>query len=245
MIKDRIYLSVIIASYNSADALKTNLDVLLNYLQTKTFSYEVIIVDDGSNDQGLTKAIAEQKGCVYLKNITNLGKGAAIRNGMLNSNAEYRIFTDADIPYDPIVIDTFLKYLDFKEFNMVVGDRTLLDKDYFIKVKTIRSWASKIFSFIVGRFIAGGIFDTQCGIKGFRAETAEDIFSVSRINGFAFDVEAFYIALKRNYDIKRIPVKIRSQDGKSVNLLKSSVSMLIDIPQIIFNYYTNKYQKKL
>jgi dolichyl-phosphate beta-glucosyltransferase len=241
--KDSVYLSIIIGSYNSYEALSRNLDVLLDYLKTKTFSYEVIIVDDGSTDNDLTKNISEKKACIYLKNETNLGKGAAIRNGMLNANGEYRIFTDADIPYDPLIIDTFLRYLDFKEFHMVVGDRTLGETNYYDDVKMVRSWASKIFAFIVGRFIAGGMFDTQCGIKGFRAEIAEDIFSVARIDGFAFDVEAFYIALKRNYDIKRLPVKLRSQDGKSVNVVKNSILMLLDIPKILLNYYTNKYQK--
>lgn len=239
------FLSIVIGSYNSSDALNGNLAVLFNYLKEKTFEYEVIIVDDGSTDKGQTQRIALQKGCIYLKNEANLGKGAAIRKGMLNAKGQYRIFTDADIPYEPTVIDTFLKYLDFKEFDMVVGDRTLDKGEYFNKVKSMRSWASRIFAFIVGRFIAGGMFDTQCGIKGFRANVAEDIFSVAKLNGFAFDVEAFYIALKRNYDIKRLPVVLRSQDGKSVSIIKNSILMLLDIPRILWNYYTGRYTKKL
>lgn len=239
-----VHLSVIIGSYNSSEALEGNLNVLLNYLNSQNFPYEVIIVDDGSNDSGATKKAVEEKGCIYLKNEKNLGKGAAIRKGMLSAIGKYRIFTDADIPYDPQVIGTFLNYLDIKEFHMVVGDRTIGETDYFKKVKTMRSLASRIFAFIVGRFIAGGMFDTQCGIKGFRSEVAEDVFSVTRINGFAFDVETFYIALKRNYDIKRLPVRLRSQDGKSVNVIKNSILMLLDLPKIVFNYYNNKYQKK-
>ena len=244
MVENKLYLSVIIGSYNSATALQGNLDVLLEYLKQKNFSYEIVVVDDGSIDNGLTKNVVEQKGCRYLKNEVNLGKGASIRKGMLNTTGQFRIFTDADIPYEPEVIDTFLRYLDFKEFHMVVGDRTLGRGEYYSKVKVMRSWASKIFAFIIGRFVAGGMFDTQCGIKGFRAEVAEDIFSVARINGFAFDVEAFYIALKRNYDIKRLPVKLRSQDGKSVSVIKNSIRMLLDIPKILYNFYTGKYQIK-
>ncbi len=242
--ENTLHLSVIIGSYSSSKALEGNLDVLLNYLKAQKFSYEVIIVDDGSNDNDATKKVVIEKACVYLKNEKNLGKGAAIRKGMISGNGKYRIFTDADIPYDPQVIGTFLNYLDVKEFHMVVGDRTIGETDYYKKVKTMRSWASRVFAFIVGRFIAGGMFDTQCGIKGFRAEVAEDIFSVARINGFAFDVETFYIALKRNYDIKRLPVSLRSQDGKTVNVIKNSILMLLDIPKIVFNYYNNKYQKK-
>jgi dolichyl-phosphate beta-glucosyltransferase len=242
--KPSTYLSVIIGSYNSAAVLQANIDILLDFLKTKSFSSEVIVVDDGSNDNGSTKTIAEQKGCTYLRNEKNLGKGAAIRNGMLNAKGQYRIFTDADIPYETQVIDKIIHYLDFKEFHMAVGDRTLGGGEYYSEVKKIRSVASKFFAFIVGRFVAGGVFDTQCGIKGFRAEVAEDIFSLTRINGFAFDVETFYIALKRNYDIKRLPVKLRSQDGKSVNVVKNSILMLLDIPKILINFYTGKYSKK-
>lgn len=244
MSTNNLYLSVIIASYNSADALQTNLHVLLNYLKVQSYTHEVIIVDDGSKDGGRTEEIAQHNACRYLKNETNLGKGASVRKGMLASNAQFRIFTDADIPFEPTVITNILRYLDFKEFHMAVGDRTIDGNDYFVKVNTVRSLASRMFSFIVGRFVAGGMFDTQCGIKGFRAEAAEDIFSVAQINGFAFDVEAFYIALKRNYDIKRLPVSLRSQDGKSVNIIKNSVVMLLDISKIIFNFYNGAYEKK-
>ncbi len=205
----------------------------------------MIIVDDGSADQGRTEKIATENNCIYLKYEPNRGKGAAIRTGMLSARGAYRIFTDADIPYETEAIDTFLKYLDFKEFHMVVGDRTLGSLGYFAEVNRMRSAASKTFAFIVGRFIAGGMFDTQCGIKGFRADIAKDIFSVSRINGFAFDVEIFYIALKRNYDIKRLPVKLRSQDGKSVSLIKNSIFMLLDIPKIVYYYYFGKYNQKV
>lgn len=243
MNRSEIFLSVIIGSYNSADALNKNIDVLLDFLKVKSYSYEIIIVDDGSDDNGATQKIAADKGVIYFKSTKNEGKGAAIKKGVLASSGKYVIFTDADIPYEPIVIDSFIKYLDVKEYDMVVGDRTLAGRDYFVQIKKLRSLASRIFAFIVGRFIAGGIFDTQCGIKGFRTEAAKDIFSVNKIKGFAFDVEIFYIALKRNYDIKRLPVILRSQDGKSVNVFKTSISMLFDIPKIIWNYYSKKYQK--
>ncbi|MCC6251884.1 MAG: glycosyltransferase [Bacteroidia bacterium] len=231
-------LSVVIASYNSAHALEKNLPVLCNYLANTSYSHEILVVDDGSTDNGLTRTICEKNSCTYLKLDTNQGKGAAIKHGMLSANGKYRIFTDADIPYEPEVIEKFIYYLDFKEFDMVVGDRSIAGgNNYYSKVTKSRSLASKVFSFIVGRFIAGGIFDTQCGIKGFKANIAQSIFESSRINGFAFDVELFHIALLKNYDIKRVPVVLRSQDGKSVNLLKNSIGMLFDLIKIISHKY--------
>jgi dolichyl-phosphate beta-glucosyltransferase len=238
-----VYLSVIIPSYNSATVLKNNIPFLKTFLNEKKYTHEIIIVDDGSIDNNLTKQVVDELGCKYLKNPVNMGKGAAVRNGMLHAEGEFRIFTDADIPFEPEAFDVFLKYLDFKEFDLVVGDRTLVQSNYFEEISKARKMGSSWFSFIVGRFVAGGMFDTQCGMKGFRANVANDLFEVGRINSFAFDVEIIYVSLKRNYDIKRLPVSLRSQEGSSVNMLKHSFSMVIDLFRIKFNHLRKKYEK--
>lgn len=238
-----MYLSVVIPSYNSAAVLKNNIPYLQRYLQTKGFDYEILVVDDGSSDGGETQKAAEQLGCSYIKNPANMGKGAAVRNGMRHAKGAYRIFTDADIPFHSEAFDTFLKYLDFKEFDLVIGDRTLDGSSYFGEISKARRLGSTWFSFIVGRFVAGGMFDTQCGMKGFRGAIADDLFSVGRINGFAFDVELIYIALKRNYDIKRLAVSLRSQEGSSVSMLKHSLRMVLDLFRIKLYHMRGKYEK--
>lgn len=238
------YLSVIIPSYNSAAVLKNNLPYLINFLKEKKYDYEILVVDDGSNDNGATKQVAEELGCAYLCNDKNIGKGESVRKGMLAATGKFRIFTDADIPFNAEAIEQFLHYMDEKEFHMAIGDRTLNESSYFNSKSGLRNLASKSFSFFVGRFVAGGMFDTQCGIKGFRAEVAKDIFGVSRIKGFTFDVELLYIALKRNYDIKRLPVTLRSQEGQSVKLLLHSFTMMADLMKIKLNHLGKKYNKK-
>ena len=96
----------------------------------------------------------------------------------------------------------------------------------------------------MGRFITTGITDTQCGLKGFRKEVAQDIFGVSLINSFTFDVELIYIALKRNYDIKKVPVTLRSQDGNSVNVFKHAIGMALDLLKIKLNHVRGLYKKR-
>lgn len=238
-----VHLSVIIPSYNSANVLRNNIPYLKAYLQKQDFISEVLIVDDGSSDGGETEKAVAALGCIYLKNPQNMGKGAAVRNGMLQAKGKFRIFTDADIPFDTEAFDRYLSYLDFKEFDMVIGDRTLAQSTYHTEISKARKLGSTWFAFIVGRFVAGGMFDTQCGMKGFRAAIAEDIFAKGLINGFAFDVEVIYIALKRNYDIKRLPVTLRSQEGSSVNMLKHSFKMIIDLFRIKIYHMRRKYEK--
>ncbi|MBT3208635.1 MAG: glycosyltransferase [Bacteroidetes bacterium] len=236
-------LSIILPSYNCSKNLLAELPGFIKYLATIKTDYEIIIVDDGSADADISKSIAEKHNCIFLKNEKNLGKGAAVRKGILNSKGEFLIFTDADIPFQFDSFQKFLYYLDFKEFDMVVGDRTLPESSYFTEISKTRKIGSDIFSFIVGRFITGGWFDTQCGMKGFRRNVAFDIFSVNKINGFAFDVELLYIALKRNFDIKRLPVNLRCNESSSVKVLKHGFLMVIDVFRIIYYFYSGKYKK--
>ena len=236
-------LSIVLPSYNCSKVLSEQLPAFIDFLVSQKFDYEIIIVDDGSTDRAMTKNIAEKYNCIFLQNEKNLGKGAAVRKGILNSKGDFIIFTDADIPFQFQSFQKFLYYLDFKEFDIVVGDRTLPESSYFTKISKTRKIGSDIFSFIVGRFITGGWFDTQCGMKGFRRNTALDIFSVNRINGFAFDVELLYIALKRNFDIKRLPVNLRCNETSSVKVLKHGFLMVIDLFKIIYNFYSGKYKK--
>jgi dolichyl-phosphate beta-glucosyltransferase len=240
-----VKLSVIIPSYKGAEVLRNNVPVLLSYLREKNISHEVLIVDDGSADNGLTAAVAGDLSCRFLQNEINMGKGAAVRKGMMAAKGDFRIFTDVDIPFELDAFDRFLHYLEVKEFDVVIGDRTLPGSNYFTEIPKLRKIGSNIFSFIVGRFVAGGHFDTQCGMKGFRAEVAEDLFSVARIDGFAFDVELLYISLKRNYNIKRLPVVLRCQEGSSVSVLRHGTGMLLDVFRIKLNQVAGHYKKKI
>jgi dolichyl-phosphate beta-glucosyltransferase len=224
--------------------LQNNIPYLADFLRKKDITFEILIVDDGSNDAGLTKQVSDQLGCRYLSNGKNLGKGAALKKGMLEAQGQFRIFTDADIPFEAEAFEKFLHYLDQKEFDIVVGDRTLAGSSYHRKISGLRKIASAWFSFLVGRFVVGGMFDTQCGLKGFRARAAEDLFGLSRIEGFTFDVEVLYIALKRNYDIKRLPVILRSQEGTSVKILRHSLTMLTDLFRIKINHVLHRYDKR-
>jgi len=237
-------LSIIIPSYKSGLTLQKNLSGFIKYLDSLSIIYEIIVVDDGSLDSGLTKSIAESLQCKYFENPKNMGKGAAIKLGMQNASGKYRIFTDADIPYDYDAIKTMLHYLNEKEFDMVVADRKLQRSVYYEDMPATRNVVSGVFSWLVGLFIVGGWYDTQAGLKGFKSNVADELFSLSRINGFTMDVELFYLALKKNYDIKRISVKLRSKDGTSIRVLKHGLIMGTELLRIIFYRMRGGYKRK-
>lgn len=238
-------LSIVLPSYKSAGILREQLPGFIAWLKTKPWTWEIIVVDDGSGDDGATGKVAEENGCRFFQQEVNKGKGAAVRRGMLEAKGEYRMFTDADIPFEYEAIELFFHYVKDKEFDIAIGDRRLPESKYFSEIKGARKMGSNIFTFFVGRFITTGFSDTQCGIKAFKGKVAEDIFSVARLNGFAFDVEALYVALKRNYDIKRLPVHFRStHDGSSVSLMKHAPGMLMDLLRIKLNHLRGRYSIK-
>jgi dolichyl-phosphate beta-glucosyltransferase len=240
-----VKLSVVIPSYKGADSLRAQLPALIGWLNEKIPDHEIIVVDDGSEDAGATEKVVTENHCIFIGLPVNQGKGGAVRAGMQKAKGDFRMFTDADIPFEFSSFENFLHYLGDKEFHIAVGDRTLPESRYFSEIKGARKMGSNIFTFLVGRFVTTGLFDTQCGMKGFTAEVADDLFRVSRLNSFAFDVELLYIALKRNYDIKRLPVHFRStHDDSSVSLVRHAPGMLLDLFRIKLNHMRGRYEKK-
>jgi len=239
-----VKLSVVIPCYKDSSVLGRNLPVLKRHLDSQLIPYEVVVVDDGSGDADAACKVADSLGCRFYTQPKNMGKGAAVRRGMREARGEFRIFTDVDIPFELDAFDRFLHYLDFKEFDVVVGDRNLPGSRYMSEISAIRRIGSSVFAFLSGRFVAGGYFDTQCGMKGFRASAANDLFSVARINRFGFDVELLYIAMKRNYDIKKLAVILRSQEGSSVNVVRDGLQMVFDLFRIVLHQGLGFYKKR-
>ncbi len=237
-------LSIILPAYNCSEVLSIRVPVLQDYLLNLEISHEIVIADDGSKDGGATQKVAKALGCVYVANPSNVGKGEALRVGMGKARGRFRICTDADVPYELETIERFLWYLDHKQFHFVTGDRTLEGASYFEQVPLSRRAGSRLMSFFVGRFFASGWYDTQCGIKGFRDHVADDLFGVSRINRFAIDVELLYLALKRNYDIKRLPVKLEFQGKSSVRPIRDGLQILVDIAHIRKNQMMGRYRPR-
>jgi dolichyl-phosphate beta-glucosyltransferase len=217
---------------------------LIDYIAVRKLDAETIIVDDGSNDEGKTKQVALKYACKYISYAKNKGKGGAIRYGMQNSSGDIKIFTDADIPFESEAFDAIINELTTKNYEIVLGDRTLNESNYFGEISNNRKFGSNLFTFLVKSIINIGVFDTQCGLKGFKKQVANDIFSVTQINSFAFDVEVIFIALKRKYSIKKIAVCLRSKEGNSVSLLKHAPKMLADLFKIKLNYAQGKYKIK-
>jgi dolichyl-phosphate beta-glucosyltransferase len=225
-------LSIVIPSYRSGTTLSYQLRGLIEYLDRERVEREIIVVDDGSRDSGQTQRVVEALGCRHIGYEENRGKGAAVRLGMLAAKGDCRIFTDADIPFEHRDLFHMYEALHGGQCDVVFGDRSFVGSTYFEHISARRRLASSLFSFIVASLFTSRMGDTQCGLKGFTRTAAEDLFSRSRVDGFAFDVEISFIAQRRGYRIHRIPVKLRSQEESTVSLLRHSGRMLWDLCRV-------------
>lgn len=234
--------SIVLPVYNGQDFIRKNVKTLSDFCRTHFASYEIIVVDDGSRDQTrkILKAIPRRNvRVVSLDN--NRGKSGALQSGMAQARGRCCIFTDADLPYNLSALPYIVRLVNERGLHIVIGDRNLPQSVYNVHTAWLRNVSTRIFSFFVYVVVTGGLFDTQCGLKGFRGDVARALFPLVTDHGFSGDVELLYIALKYNLEIKRIPVRLQGHGPSTVRLFSQAWKMLWRIARLRLNWNRGCY----
>lgn len=248
----QIYLSVVIPCYDEmANLRKGVLDKVERFLDKQKYSYEVIIVDDGSKDGSVEfiEEIIEDYPQFKLIVGEHLGKAGAVSKGILQAKGQIVLFTDMD---QATPIEELNKMLPFFEqgFDIVIGSRSSKREGAPFSRLVISRAAVILRKYIIG---LGEIGDTQCGFKAFRDKAAQELFTkiseihhgYKKIQGSAvkagFDMELLYIAKKMKYKIKEVPVSWLYVESRRVNPIKDSLDGVIDLLKIKRNDLTGKY----
>jgi dolichyl-phosphate beta-glucosyltransferase len=238
-----IELSMIVPAYNEQPLITANLEILDQFLRLRFASFEILVVDDGSKDETarVVHQFSEDRPNVrLLEQPSNQGKGRAIQRGVQESRGEYILFMDADLPYDLAAVDVFMVALH-SGYDLAIGSRHLEGSE-IRGVPPLRYLSGQVFSLLVALLMFPGIRDTQCGLKGFRAEAARQIFKRVSIQKFGFDVEALYIARKLKYSILPVPVRMNDfRHDSRVKILRDSGRMFLDLFSIRMNDLRGKY----
>ena len=223
--------SLVIPAYNESAIIPDTIRAVSAKLAELTDSYEVLIVDDGSTD-GMA-ALVENCGDphVHLERYTpNHGKGRAVRVGMLAAKGDVILCTDADLAYGVDVFAVILERFAQGNMDLVIGSRRI-GPDGYKSYPPIRLLTSKCFGLLV-RLVSGLVYDTQCGIKGYRRQAAQAIFSKCTIDGFSFDFEVLMRADKLGLKVEEIPVSVINFRESKVNIVKDSYRMFRDLFRI-------------
>jgi len=235
------YLSVIIPAHNEENRLPGTLEQILRFLEEQTFTYEVIIVENGSSDKTLETAqnFAEKHANVRVIQ-SERGKGAAVRKGMLEARGEYRFMCDADLSMPVEEIARFIPP-GLGDFDVAIASREAEGAVRYNE-PAYRHLGGRGINLIIQLLILPGLNDTQCGFKCFRADVANDIFNKQTLHGWSFDIELLYIARRRGYRITEVPIHWYHFADSKVSALRDAVQMIRDIFQIHDNARRGMYK---
>ncbi len=223
-------LSIIVPAYNEEERLKESLPKILTYLDSQNYSYEVVVVDDGSVDR--TSQVAAEIGGKHpvrvLRNEPNRGKGFSIKRGMMEARGDYRLFSDADLSTPIEELGKFWP-MAADGNDVVIGSRALPGSILEVRQAFYRELMGRAFNLIVQTLLVAGIRDTQCGFKMFSARAAEKIFPLQTLSGFSFDVELLVLARKHGFKIAEVPVRWINSPASKVSAWRDSTRMFADL----------------
>lgn len=239
------FLSIVIPAHNEETRLPPSLEQINAFLQQQDFTCEVIIVENGSRDR--TYQVASQFAAAFshihvIQSPDNIrGKGLAVKQGMLAAKGDWRFICDADLSMRIEDIALFLPPASVGCDLIIAsreapGARRVDEPEYRHLIGRVNNWIIKLAAL-------KDFEDTQCGFKMFSKRAALDLFSVQKMNGIGFDVELLYIAKRRGYKIKEVPITWYYDPYSTMRLWDDSINMLREIWQIRQNWRNGDYDK--
>jgi len=232
-------LSIVIPAYNEALRIGKTLDRICDYMEGCGYSYEIIVVDDGSNDgtdEVVRKAAENHPAISILRNNGNKGKGYSVKRGMLCSKGASVLLSDADLSTPIEELEKLYQALE-DGCNIAIGSRAVSGSMILKRQPWYRQLMGMTFNKLVRALAVNGIRDTQCGFKLFTGDAARRVFALQRIERFAFDVEALYLAKKMGFGIKEVPVVWVNSPNSKVGIFKDSLRMMRDLLKIRLHRY--------
>lgn len=242
---EKIYLSVVIPAYNEEKQISNTLLDIDHYLSEQNYSYEILVVNDGSKDktaQVVKKFTDLIKNLKLIDNQENHGKGWVVRQGMLKAQGEIRLFMDAD---NATTINHFAKMIPLFDqgYQIVIGSRDKKDAPgtkQAVAQSFLKRQLGNLGNLLIQIVAVPGIWDTQCGFKAFKAGVAQDIFSRAKIDRWGFDIEALALARKFKCRIGIIPVNWINNPDSRVSW-KGYLNTFRELFKVKWNLITKKY----
>lgn len=244
------YLSIIITAWNEEESFsKGSMEKILEYLAKQNYAWELVIVDDGSDDNTLNilknYAVSDKR----LKIISNLhmGKAQGIMTGVESATGEFVLTIDMDQSTPISEFDNFIKHFD-QGSDIVFGSRQ--DRKGAPLYRQILAYGMIIFRLLVLRL---PYRDTQCGFKAYKKEVAKKIFSILQkihpkrvvVGGVVnpgFDIEILYIGKKLGLNVSEVEVAWQYENSKRVRFIKDALAGVKELLLVRWRSITNAYK---
>jgi dolichyl-phosphate beta-glucosyltransferase len=211
--------SIIIPAYNEEHSVARAIREIRDVFNALDQSFEIIVVDDGSQDQTATvvrELMRDETPLRLVQHPTNIGKGAAVKTGVTNAQGELLFFLDCDLATHPNEAPAFISALHANTADLVIGSRRVAGTQILVSQPRHRVLLGQLFNTLMRAHLRLPYTDTQCGFKLFTRRAAQIIFQDLQTNGWTFDVELLLRARKAGLRIIEMPVTWR--DGKESRL---------------------------
>jgi dolichyl-phosphate beta-glucosyltransferase len=237
-VRDRtrsIHLSIVIPVYNGEELLERAVKKSISYLTRQPYTWELIIVNDGSTDDThriisrLKKKHRLIRGIGYRE---NRGKGHAVKTGALSAKGSNIIFYDVDLAVSVSSIGVALRKLAVHP--VVIGVRRGNGSVIVVHQPLVREWLGRIFTWYANALLHLNVRDVTCGFKGFQKQEARELFNDQWLDGWAFDAEILYLARKKGYSVYQLPVKWSHRTGSKVSMVRDSIASFVGVLRIRF-----------
>ncbi len=225
------YLAVVVPAYNEEPRILPSLQRISEFLSEQDYSWSVTVVSDGSKDRTneIVAQFCKTNPCFRLLAYEpNRGKGYAVRKGMLEADGELILFSDADLAAPIEEIDKLLKPIK-QGIPIAIGSRPMKDSELVVHQPFLREMFGRMSNLAIQTLGVRGIHDTQCGFKLFTHDSAQQVFSRCKLNGFSFDFEAMMVAHDLGLKIAEIPIRWAHQEGSKVVLWRDAPKALFDL----------------
>lgn len=201
-------MSFVIPAYNEEFFIEDTLGTLDNVVKDGKLKYEIVVVDDGSQDATLMRALRYAKRNGHVKVIhyeNNAGKGHAIKTGFMKASGDIVVFLDGDMEIDMNTISKFIESL--QHADIVIASKW--HPDSFVSMSMSRKFMSRTFNLMVRLLTGVNIKDTQAGLKAMKKSAADNIFPRLAVKRYAFDVELLAVSRLYGLKIAEMPVKLK------------------------------------
>jgi dolichyl-phosphate beta-glucosyltransferase len=241
------FLSVIVPAYKEGDRIGRNLLEIDRYLKGKNYTYEIIVIVDGSADNTAEVARNYALQVPHLRvidNRENHGKGYVVRQGLLEAQGRWRLFLDADGSTAITHLDAFASQFD-TGYDVIIGSRKIEGSFIQVHQPKYREIMGEGGNWLI-RIVLGlwSYPDTQCGFKVLSDTAAEEIASRMVVDRFGFDFELVALALKLGFKVKQMPVRWMNEEGSTVTLTGPNgfIQVLIDLFKTKARFLTGAYR---
>jgi dolichyl-phosphate beta-glucosyltransferase len=239
--------TIVIPAFNERARIVPTLEAVVSCVRQRGWDAEVVVVNDGSTDN--TAALVREFALTapevrLMENPSNRGKGYSVRSGLLHAQGEIVMFTDADLSA-PIEEADGLFDAIAGGADIAIGSRWLETSRQTHRQPLYRQIFGRCFNLLTRMVMRLPYADTQCGFKAFTRDAAQTVFQLMTIERWGFDPEILFIARKRHYRVKEVPVSWAHDARTRISYLRDGLQMLKELAIVRWNALLGRYGREV